>query len=375
MHVVSSSRLPLSPACRELAHIPDDLRACLETALGEEPSPTSLDQYLPKIKEIIINLLQGLRQKQNDFREQNEAKTTRLQNVGSSSPTPTASRSKSNGSNFRQPAIPVYSPEPDSNNIMGASGAYRSQSFNAGPPAPTVSISTPQDDMGHAQTLASLRKSDAITRRASYRRHSQRFSTLIEQNTPPAVPRRQGVMDPSLLVKFPRYTSSQGSSPMSSPNSLSHGQFSPMLNSASSLSTGSMSNRSMEGLPQAPTAPVPHLPQSPVALPPLPYSQPIQSTSSMAGATVMGSPQLGTSYMMQAASALATPEPMAATLAGMTPQQLPAMITTGSNDTMNSLAPAPSSQIGASSSSIPASDMTCKQRGENERQILFTGSD
>ncbi|GJJ71058.1 hypothetical protein EMPS_03408 [Entomortierella parvispora] len=341
---------------RELAHIPDDLRGCLETALGEEPSPTSLDQYLPKVKEIIINLLQGLRQKQNIFREQNEAKTARLQNARSSSPS--LSRSKSNGSNFRQPAPPVYSPDPDSNNQnLGATGAYRSQSLNTGPQAPTVSVSSPQDEIGHAQTLASLRKSDAITRRASSRRHSQRFSTLLEQNAPP-VPRRQVVMDPGMLAMYPGYPSSQGSTPMTSPNFISYGQFSPVLNS-SSLSTGSMYSRSIEGLPQPPTVPVPHLPQSPAAPPsPAPYSQSIPTASTTVGTAAMGSPQLGTSYMMQAASALATPEPMAATVAGMTPQQQPIPILTGSNETMNSLAPRPPIQMGASSVSIPVSDMT-----------------
>ncbi|KAF9322033.1 Bud site selection protein 6 [Podila horticola] len=145
----------------ELAHIPDDLRNCLETALGEEPSPSSLDQYLPKIKEVIINLLQGLRQKQNIYREQHEAKTARYQAsspTNSTSPTPSTSRSKSSGANFRQPTS-MRPPELES--IIGGASTVRSQSLSAGP-QPTFSISTPRDEPLHAETLASLRKIEPV---------------------------------------------------------------------------------------------------------------------------------------------------------------------------------------------------------------------
>ncbi|KAF9306916.1 Bud site selection protein 6 [Mortierella antarctica] len=242
----------------ELAHIPDDLRNCLETALGEEPSPSSLDQYLPKIKEVIINLLQGLRQKQNIYREQHDAKTARYQATSpttSASPTPSTSRSKSSAANFRQPSS-MRSPELEG--IVGGASTVRSQSLSAGP-QPTFSISTPRNEPLHAETLASLRKSDAITRRASSRRHSQRFSTLLEQNAP-TVPRRQA-MDPSLLATYAGYVSSQGSNP-SSPNvSLPHSQFPPLMGHdqfppSPSLSTSSLS-RSMEGMPLPPIIPVP----------------------------------------------------------------------------------------------------------------------
>ncbi|KAF9096904.1 Bud site selection protein 6 [Mortierella sp. AD031] len=239
----------------ELAQIPDDLRNCLETALGEEPSPSSLDQYLPKIKEVIINLLQGLRMKQNLYRDQNDAKAARLQAAA------TSGRSKSNGSTFRQPNLNRTSEGGGSG--AGGANATRSQSLNAGPP-PTVSISSPRDEQGHAETLASLRKSDAITRRASSRRHSQRFSTLLEQNAPP-MPRRNPMTDPTMLSSYPGYSISQASSPLASPSgSILYGQFSPLPafdphSGSPSLSTGSM-NRSMEGIPLPPTIPMPPLP-------------------------------------------------------------------------------------------------------------------
>ncbi|KAF8935845.1 Bud site selection protein 6 [Dissophora ornata] len=310
----------------ELAHIPDDLRNCLETALGEEPSPSSLDQYLPRIKEVIINLLQGLRLKQNLYREQHEAKTARLQaaaaTAAATAATTTAGRSKSSGGNVRQPIGPK-SPESE--------GVSRSPSITAGS-TPTLSVSTPRDEQGHAETLASLRKSDAITRRASSRRHSQRFSTLLEQNAPP-VPRRNPMNDPSMLSTYPGF-SSQGSTPATSPSmTLPYGHFPPMpsyeLPTSPSLPSPG-ANRSLDGMPQPPTIPMPPPPNG------LPTITP--STTS---------PLLGSSSMM-----LNTLNPEVA------PSPHLSLITNGSSDTISSsVTPTTPSVAGASSAvSLPSMD-------------------
>lgn len=55
---------------RDLENTPNDLRNILERALGEDASVTSLDKFLPRIREIIINLLQGLKRKQQIHRMQ-----------------------------------------------------------------------------------------------------------------------------------------------------------------------------------------------------------------------------------------------------------------------------------------------------------------
>ncbi|KAG0282428.1 Bud site selection protein 6 [Linnemannia gamsii] len=260
----------------ELAHIPDDLRNCLETALGEEPSPSSLDQYLPKIKEVIINLLQGLRMKQNLYRDQNDAKAARMQAAAA-----TTGRSKSNGSAFRQPHTSRALEDNGTGN--GGASTIRSQSLNAGPP-PTVSISSPQDEQGHAETLASLRKSDAITRRASSRRHSQRFSTLLEQNAPP-VPRRSPLTDSTMLSTYSGYSTPQASSPLASPSgSLPYSQFSPLpafdtYPNSPALSSSSM-NKSMDGMALPPTIPMPPPPNG-MAHIPSSTDEPMLGSSSM----------------------------------------------------------------------------------------------
>ncbi|KAG0364051.1 Bud site selection protein 6 [Gamsiella multidivaricata] len=203
----------------ELAHIPDDLRGCLETALGEDPSPTSLDQYLPRIKEIIINLLQGLRLKQNLYRERYEAKAARPQ-APPSPPTTTTNVSSSPQSSSATPAAVrkqtgVKQAAPSGKrgtSLSGASAASPSMRTLAAAPAPspTLSVTSPRDDPSHADTLASLRKTDAITRRASSRRHSQRFSTLLEQNTPWTPKRQHPASDSGLMASYPIYANSQG---------------------------------------------------------------------------------------------------------------------------------------------------------------------
>ncbi|CAG8846712.1 43358_t:CDS:2, partial [Gigaspora margarita] len=51
-----------------MVNIPQDLKVCLENALCEEASPSSLSNHLPKIKDIIVTLLQALKTKQSIYR-------------------------------------------------------------------------------------------------------------------------------------------------------------------------------------------------------------------------------------------------------------------------------------------------------------------
>ncbi|KAI0045811.1 hypothetical protein FA95DRAFT_1494993 [Auriscalpium vulgare] len=48
----------------DLYSTPQDLRAVLEACLSEDPSPQVLAAYTPRVREIIYNLLQGLKKKQ-----------------------------------------------------------------------------------------------------------------------------------------------------------------------------------------------------------------------------------------------------------------------------------------------------------------------
>ncbi|KAF8544064.1 actin interacting protein 3-domain-containing protein [Trichophaea hybrida] len=53
----------------DLGNVPDALRTILEHTLSQDASPQSLDVYLPRIREIIINLLHGLKRKQQKLRQ------------------------------------------------------------------------------------------------------------------------------------------------------------------------------------------------------------------------------------------------------------------------------------------------------------------
>ncbi|KAI9711423.1 MAG: hypothetical protein M1812_007168 [Candelaria pacifica] len=53
----------------DLGPVPDLLRGILEETLSQEASSESLDRYLPRIRDIIINLLHGLKRKQQRLRQ------------------------------------------------------------------------------------------------------------------------------------------------------------------------------------------------------------------------------------------------------------------------------------------------------------------
>lgn len=55
----------------DLGNVPELLRNILEATLSQEASVESLDKYLPKIRDIIINLLHGLKRKQTRLRQRN----------------------------------------------------------------------------------------------------------------------------------------------------------------------------------------------------------------------------------------------------------------------------------------------------------------
>ncbi|GAA5999966.1 formin-mediated actin nucleation enhancer [Rhodotorula paludigena] len=70
----------------ELMSIPSELRVCLESCLSEVPTPATLERHLPKVRQIIIGLLHGLREKQRLYREGLAARRARNSAGGASHP-------------------------------------------------------------------------------------------------------------------------------------------------------------------------------------------------------------------------------------------------------------------------------------------------
>ncbi|EPE29509.1 hypothetical protein GLAREA_00669 [Glarea lozoyensis ATCC 20868] len=76
----------------DLGNVPELLRHILESTLSQEASVESLEKYLPRIRDIIINLLHGLKRKQQKLRQkqstrdglsQSEPSVPRTSSVGS----------------------------------------------------------------------------------------------------------------------------------------------------------------------------------------------------------------------------------------------------------------------------------------------------
>lgn len=61
----------------DLAWIPHQLKDSISVAMNEEPSPTTLEQHLPKIRDVIVHLLHGLKGKQHQLRERETAAWSR----------------------------------------------------------------------------------------------------------------------------------------------------------------------------------------------------------------------------------------------------------------------------------------------------------
>ncbi|BGP36187.1 Bud site selection protein 6 [Rhodotorula kratochvilovae] len=72
----------------ELMAVPSDLRICLESCLSNPPSQATLERHLPEVRQIIIGLLHGLRDKQRQYREGVAARRAREANGKGKNPAP-----------------------------------------------------------------------------------------------------------------------------------------------------------------------------------------------------------------------------------------------------------------------------------------------
>ncbi|KAI8660794.1 AIP3 domain-containing protein [Fusarium keratoplasticum] len=204
----------------DLGNVPDLLRHILEATLSQEASSESLEKYLPRIRDIIINLLHGLKRKQQKLRQKQARereghappdRTTSVSTVGSGhsgltnmleeglengfqaepqrteSLPPAASssprrfgaqREQSRGSVASEQSslssntmqnMPVVPPYPEADNTIptgpgpSTNGELNIDSFPPPPPPPPDNTSS---------ALAALQKGGDLERRAS-RRYSQ----------------------------------------------------------------------------------------------------------------------------------------------------------------------------------------------------------
>ncbi|KAJ7668362.1 actin interacting protein 3-domain-containing protein [Mycena rosella] len=93
----------------ELMTVPDDLRNVLEQCLAEDATPDNLELYLPTVRQIITNLLQGLRGKQSIYRRIVSDYRHRSEQSGSEKTENRTSRSRREGSHRSQLSRTTFS--------------------------------------------------------------------------------------------------------------------------------------------------------------------------------------------------------------------------------------------------------------------------
>lgn len=111
----------------DLGNVPDLLRHILESTLSQEASAESLERYLPRIRDIIINLLHGLKRKQQRLRQRQARerdgappdRTTSVSTVGSGNSGLTNMLEEGLENGF-QPAAEQSPAEPTANASSGA---------------------------------------------------------------------------------------------------------------------------------------------------------------------------------------------------------------------------------------------------------------
>ena len=195
----------------DLFDIPSQLRQVLETCLARDASPRVLEIYLPKVREIVINLLQGLKRKQARYRARTRDSTD--------DPSKTRQRSLEAKDSSTAKNSPVTSDPPpekrrqsparrpvgardDSKQLAREASQTSDRSVQSASPIP------PTEQRPTNEALQKLQVSDALQRRASKRYSAYNFAKLdgldTENGTRPPVPaRRSGSYTPEIARSPP----------------------------------------------------------------------------------------------------------------------------------------------------------------------------
>ncbi|WVQ76409.1 hypothetical protein IAR50_006075 [Cryptococcus sp. DSM 104548] len=115
----------------ELSSIPQDLRNCLEQCLSGDQSRETLELYLPEIRQIIYNLLQGLKQKQSQYKRMMQDKSRSYEPSSSLTMLPQTSQAPAPPAASQPQPQPAHIPPrrnvsreyPDDPRLSGRSGA------------------------------------------------------------------------------------------------------------------------------------------------------------------------------------------------------------------------------------------------------------
>ena len=170
--------------------MPDLLRSILEDTLSQEASPASLDKFLPRIRDIIINLLHGLKRKQQRLRSRQAKENI----AGGSHP---AARQLSTGSTGSGETgitqmlddVPSYRPASKASERRHGSGGVLIGDDSGVPPRTSSvqnGVTTPaQENNGSTMTETPARSSNRETERSFPTSNSDSsISSTAMQNIP-----------------------------------------------------------------------------------------------------------------------------------------------------------------------------------------------
>ncbi|KAF2117515.1 actin interacting protein 3-domain-containing protein [Lophiotrema nucula] len=148
---------------QDLGNVPELLRGILEETLSQEASQSSLDRFLPRIRDIIINLLHGLKKKQQRLRQRTGRDGTLnggSQRQGSIGSTGEVEEPQARASSTRAPPRQEstdYLPDgpelpPRSSSVQGRASPSK---YDTLPPNPRVNRATAGSQMSTDSSLSS----------------------------------------------------------------------------------------------------------------------------------------------------------------------------------------------------------------------------
>lgn len=189
---------------RDLYSVPADLRICLEACLSEPASPDTLERHLPRIREIIIRLLQGLKAKQHYYKQlqMEPQRTLPPYEARAAVPTKVALHAPNLSSSSSRPPT-LQGPRPPISRRVSPQVSRVSQALPPTPIPGSFEVSSSKSVPATPQSMSSvapsevsatrlspekqsagddinnrLRKSDALERRASKRFSAYAFNRM-----------------------------------------------------------------------------------------------------------------------------------------------------------------------------------------------------
>ena len=157
----------------DLGPVPELLRSILEETLSQEASPASLDKFLPRIRDIIINLLHGLKRKQQRLRAKQGkegSQSTTQQSVSSGSITAGLNQILDDNPSQRQSTRSAERRTGSGGTISGADNYSLSNGISAHDDGQTItsrySSNTPAHQNGAGQEAATPRSAAFTNPRA-----------------------------------------------------------------------------------------------------------------------------------------------------------------------------------------------------------------